>query len=63
MRNYLLGRIELGLPYDDVLDHLSPHMPRANVETILQALGLPSVSESLFTSARQAAPLETAEAA
>ena len=62
VRNYLLGRIELGLPYDDVLDHFGPLMPRANVEEILRQLGLPSISECLFKSARRAAALEPATA-
>lgn len=41
VRNYLLGRLELGLPYDDVLACFAPLMTREQVEPILIELGLP----------------------
>ena len=53
IRNYLLGRQELNLPYDDVLDHFAPHCTRATLDRILSDLGLPSLVESWFKPARQ----------
>jgi hypothetical protein len=48
IRNYLLGRQELNLPYDDVLDHFAPHCTRATLDGILADVGLPSLVESWF---------------
>jgi hypothetical protein len=41
VRNYLLGRLELGLSHDDVLAHFAEFMSREQVEPILSELGLP----------------------
>jgi glycosyltransferase involved in cell wall biosynthesis len=48
VRNYLLGKLELGLPYDDVLDHFTPRFTRAWIDPILAELGLPSLTEHWF---------------
>ena len=41
VRNYLLGRVELGLPYDDVIDHFASYMSREQMDKVLVELGLP----------------------
>jgi hypothetical protein len=45
IRNYLLGRVELGLPYEDVIHHFAPYMAREQMESILVELGLPGLTE------------------
>jgi len=41
VRNYLLGRVELGMPYEDVIDHFAAYMTREQMDTVLVELGLP----------------------
>ena len=43
LRNYLLGRLDLGQPYDNVLDFWCPLLTRAAIERVLSDLGLPSL--------------------
>jgi hypothetical protein len=47
-RNYLLGRVELGQPYDDVLQHFAPRLGRSAIDGILAELGLPSLLDHWF---------------
>lgn len=51
LRNYLLGRIELGQPIDDVLDHLAQFMRRDSIDRVLAELGLPSLVDCWFRDA------------
>jgi hypothetical protein len=53
IRNYLLGRLELGQPYDDVLDHFAPYCTRAAFDRILSDLGLPSLTDHWFKPSRR----------
>jgi hypothetical protein len=53
LRNYLLGRVELGRSYDDVLEHFAPLMRRADMDHTLQSLGLPSIHDHWFKPARR----------
>jgi hypothetical protein len=41
VRNYLLGRVELGLPYEDVIDHFAAYMTHEQMDKVLAELGLP----------------------
>jgi hypothetical protein len=45
VRNYLLGRVELGLPYDDVIDHFAAYMTREQMEKVLVDVGLPRLTD------------------
>lgn len=45
VRNYLLGRVELGLPYEDVIDHFAAYMSREQMDTVLVEAGLPSLCD------------------
>jgi hypothetical protein len=45
VRNYLLGRVELGLPYEDVIDHFAGTMSREQIDAILGDLGLPHLTD------------------
>ena len=47
-RNYLLGRLELAQPYDDVLQHFAPRLGRAAIDGTLAELGLPSLLQHWF---------------
>jgi hypothetical protein len=60
IRNYLLGRLELGQPYDDVLDHFAPLCRRAWLDRILSDLGLPSVAEHWLATFKRARRLRRA---
>ena len=52
--------VELGLPYQDVLDHFSPLMRRGDVDQILRQVGLPSVTEGWFKPRRRKAAVKAA---
>jgi len=59
--NYLLGRVELGLDYADVLDHLAPRLPRAHVDKVLQELNLPHLLSYWFGPTPAPRPFPTYE--
>ena len=53
VRNYLLGRLELGQPYDNILDHFAPLFTRTALDHILSTLGLPSLADDWFPQSRR----------
>ena len=48
LRNYLIGRLELNQPYEDVLEHFDGKLPVASIDYILRDLGLPTMLERWF---------------
>ena len=54
LRNYLLGRLELGQPYDNVLDHFAPLFKRATARSHL-VRPWPAVAGRLLVQAGAAA--------
>ena len=58
VRNYILGRLELGKSYDDVLEHFAPRMDQAALDCVLFELQLPSLLDHWFPD-RKRPPLAT----
>jgi hypothetical protein len=57
-RNYLLGRLELGQSWEDVLEHFAPRLSRASIDDVLMQLGLPCLVTHWFPNWRVKAPAE-----
>ena len=41
IRNYLIGHKELGLPYDDIIEHFNEKQPHINIQNIIENLDNP----------------------
>ncbi len=48
VRNYIIGRQELGQGYEDVLDHFADFLTGADLDHVLSDMGLPTLFEHWF---------------
>lgn len=49
IRNYLIGHRELGLPYDDIIEHFNEKQPHVNIQNLIDSLDNPETVKPEIT--------------